>query len=106
MGGEIVVLITAATAEEAGTIASALVSEHLVACANIIPGIRSIFFWEGKNQDAREVLMICKSRLPLMGRITDRVKALHSYSVPEIIALPVIAGLDSYLGWIKDTVKE
>jgi periplasmic divalent cation tolerance protein len=105
MGDEIVILITAATSEEAGTIAGALVDEHLAACVNIIPGVRSLFFWEGRTQDAREVLMVCKSRLPLMERIISRVRTLHSYTVPEIIALPVVAGLDSYLDWVRESTK-
>jgi uncharacterized protein involved in tolerance to divalent cations len=105
MGDEVVILITAATAEEAGTIAGALVDERLAACVNIIPGVRSLFTWEGKSQDAREVLMVCKSRLVLMEKIIARVRELHSYSVPEIIALPVVAGLDSYLAWVRDSTK-
>jgi periplasmic divalent cation tolerance protein len=105
MGDEIVILITAAAAEEAGTIAKALVQEHLAACVNIIPGVRSFFFWEGRTQEAQEALLVCKSRLPLMGKVMERVKALHSYSVPEIIALPVAAGLESYLAWVRDSTK-
>jgi uncharacterized protein involved in tolerance to divalent cations len=105
MGDEVVILITAATAEEAGTIAGALVDERLAACVNIIPGVRSLFTWEGKSQDAREVLMVCKSRLLLIEKIIARVRELHSYSVPEIIALPVVAGLDSYLAWVRDSTK-
>jgi periplasmic divalent cation tolerance protein len=105
MGDEVVVLITSATPEEAGTIATALVNEHLAACVNIIPGVRSFFFWEGRTQEAAETLMVCKSRLPLMEQLVDRVKSLHSYSVPEVIALPVIAGLDSYLSWIRDSTR-
>jgi len=105
MGDEVVILITSATAEEAGTIADALVSEHLAACVNIIPGVRSVFFWEGRRQEAQETLMVCKSRMPLMDKLMERVKAMHSYSVPEVVALPIIAGLDSYLAWIRDSTR-
>ena len=106
MGDEILVLITASSGEEAAKIAKALVDERIVACVNIVSEVRSLFFWEGKTQDARESLLICKSRQPLMEKLVNRVKALHSYSVPEILALPVIAGSRDYLDWIKETVRE
>jgi periplasmic divalent cation tolerance protein len=67
--------------------------------------VRSFFFWDGKTQDAAEALMICKSRMPLMDAVIARVKTLHTYAVPEIIALPVVAGLPSYLAWVKDATK-
>jgi periplasmic divalent cation tolerance protein len=105
MADEIVILITAGSPDEATTIARTLVDEHLAACVNIIPGVRSFFFWEGRTQDAVETLMICKSRMPLMDAFIARVKTLHTYTVPEIIALPVAAGLPSYLAWVKDVTK-
>lgn len=103
MGDEVVVLITASSADEAGKIGRALVEERLVACANIVGGVRSLFFWDGKSRDEQETLMICKSRSPLMNRIIDRVKQLHSYTVPEIIALPIAAGSKEYLDWVNET---
>lgn len=106
MADEIVVLITASSKDEAQKIAKTLVEERIVACANIVPEIRSFFFWEGKTQDEGETLLICKSRLPLMDGIVQRVKSLHSYTVPEIIALPVVAGSGDYLKWINETTKE
>jgi len=106
MAEEIVILITAASPDEAAGIARTLVDEHLVACVNIVPGVRSFFFWEGGTQEAVESLLVCKSRMPVFPRITERVKELHSYTVPEIIALPVAAGLDSYLAWLRDSTKE
>ena len=106
MADEIVVLITAASDSEAAKIAQALVEEHLAACANIVPGVRSLFFWDGKTQDERETLLICKSRSALMSKIIQRVRSLHSYSVPEIIALPIIAGSPDYLEWVRETTKE
>lgn len=102
MTDAIVVMITASTEAEAATIARTLVDEHLIACANIVPRVRSFFFWEGATQDAEETLLVCKSRMPLMERVIERVKGLHSYSVPEIIALPVVAGSSSYLDWVRD----
>ena len=106
MGDEIVLLITTPSDDEAATIAHALVHEHLVACANIISGIRSVFFWEGETRDERESLVILKSRRPLMEAIIPRVKELHSYAEPEIIALPISAGSQSYLNWIGEVTKE
>jgi periplasmic divalent cation tolerance protein len=105
MADEIIVLITTASDREAEKIARSLVDGRLAACANIVPGVRSLFFWDGKTQDERETLLICKSRLPLMNKITQQVKALHSYSVPEIIALPIIAGSPDYLAWVRETTK-
>jgi periplasmic divalent cation tolerance protein len=102
---EVIVLITASSGDEAEKIATALVNEHLAACVNIVPEVRSLFFWEGRTQDAREVLLICKGRLQFVEKLIIRVKELHSYTVPEIIALPIIAGSREYLDWIRETVK-
>jgi periplasmic divalent cation tolerance protein len=102
---EIIVLITAASGEEAAAVAAALVDEHLAACVNIVPEVRSLFFWEGKTQDSRETLLICKSRQPLLDKLVKRVKALHSYAVPEIIALPIIGGDRDYLEWVRESTK-
>jgi len=106
MGDEIIVLITASSPDEAAKIGSALVEEHLAACANIVPEIRSLFYWAGKVQDESEVLMLVKSRLPLMEKLVARVTSLHSYSVPEIIAIPVVAGSKAYLEWLAETTKD
>jgi periplasmic divalent cation tolerance protein len=105
MADEIVILITAASDDEAARIARALVDERLAACANILPGVRSLFFWEGKTQDEREVLMVVKTMHTLLDSIVRRVKALHSYTVPEIIALPVLGGSQDYLKWVRETVQ-
>ncbi|MDA8100482.1 MAG: divalent-cation tolerance protein CutA [Nitrospiraceae bacterium] len=105
MADEIVILITTSSEAEAQRIGRALVEEHLVACANIIPAIKSIFFWEGKTQETAESLMVCKSRSALMDRITSRVREMHSYTVPEIIAIPIEGGLPEYLAWVRDTAK-
>lgn len=105
MAGEIIVLITASSNEEAVKIGTALVDEHLAACVNIVPEVRSLFFWNGKTQDERETLLIGKSRQPLLERLIARVKTLHSYSVPEVIALPVVGGSKEYLDWLQETTK-
>ncbi len=105
MGDEIIVLITASSGEEAARIAAALVGEHVAACVNIVPEVRSLFFWKGKTQDAKESLLICKSRQPLLDELVQRVKELHSYSVPEIIALPIVGGSRDYLDWLREGTK-
>ena len=98
---EIVVLITASDEVEAARMARALVEAKLVGCVNIVKDIRSIYSWQGKIEDEREVLMIAKTRKSLFDPLMKRVKALHSYTVPEIIALPVIEGSEDYLNWLK-----
>jgi periplasmic divalent cation tolerance protein len=105
MAEEIVILITVSSPEEGAMIAQTLVAEQLVACVNSIPGVRSFFYWEGRVQDAAEVLLICKSRMTLMEKVIERVRSLHSYTVPEIIALPIVAGLPDYLAWVNDATK-
>lgn len=105
MAEEIVVLITASSGEEAAIIAEALVNEHIAACVNIVPEVRSLFFWEERTRDEREALLICKSRQPLLEKLISRVKLLHSYAVPEVIALPIIAGSPEYLDWVRESTK-
>ncbi len=105
MGDELVVLITAPTPEEGAKIAKTLVDEHLIACANMLAGVRSFFFWEGKTQDEPEALLICKTGRHALGRVIRRVKELHSYTVPEIIALPIVAGSADYLAWLGEATN-
>ena len=99
---EIIILVTAASEEEAGKIGRALVEAGLIACANILPGIRSIFFWEGRVTQEQECLLLLKSRGDLFEAIAAAVKSLHSYTVPEIIALPITHGSQDYLAWIRE----
>ena len=100
---EVVVFITAPTDEEAALIAKSLVESKLAACVNIIRSIRSIYLWQGKIEDDTEVLMIVKTRKELFEQLSSRVKELHSYDVPEIIALPIITGSEDYLKWLRDS---
>lgn len=100
MTGFIVVLITAPGEEEAAAMAQALVDDRLAACVNIVRNIRSIYRWQGSVEDENEALMLVKTRRDLFERLRERVKELHSYSVPEIIALPIGEGSEDYLAWI------
>jgi len=96
----IIVLITAPNEEEASRISHALVGEKLAACVNIMPAVRSIYRWEGRIEDEKEVLLIIKTKRVLFERLQKRVKELHSYSVPEIVALPLVEGDEAYMNWL------
>ncbi len=98
----IVVLITAPGEDDAVKISRTLVEERLAACVNIVTGVRSVFSWEGKVEDEPEVLMIVKTQEELFERLSERVKELHPYSVPEVIALPISQGLKEYMDWMGD----
>ena len=102
---KIVIFITTSSKPEAEKIAEALVKERLSACCNIIDDITSFFWWEGKLNKEGEAMIIAKSSSELFEEIVNRVKELHSYKVPEIIALPIISGSDDYLNWIEKEVK-
>ncbi len=95
-----IVFVTAGSEEEAVKIGRSLVEEELAACANIVPRIRSIYRWKGETCDEQEVLIIIKTRSLLFPALQSRVKQLHSYEVPEIIAFPLAQGLPEYLDWV------
>ena len=99
----IVILVTAKDEAQANKIVEKLVEEKLIACANIVPGIRSIFRWQGKVDRADEVLLVLKSRRRHFPAIVKAVKALHSYDVPEVIALPIVEGNKDYLNWLTES---
>ena len=101
----IVVFVTCGSEDEALKIARALVEEKLAACANMISPLRSIYRWEGKICDEKEWLLLLKTRQSRFEDLAKRVKALHSYSVPEIIALPITEGSPAYLNWISENTK-
>ena len=101
----IVVFITTAADEEAQLIARVLLEQRKAACINIVPGISSLFWWQGNINSAQESLLIVKTRASLLGEIIKLVKEMHSYDVPEIIALPIVAGNKDYLGWIEKAVE-
>ena len=105
MSEPLVVLITAGSQEEAERIAQALVAEMLAACVNVVPGVTSIYRWEGKVQRDQEWLLVAKSRRDVLDRLVERVQALHSYDVPDIIALPLAGGSEPYLRWLDSVVE-
>ncbi|MBU1726853.1 MAG: divalent-cation tolerance protein CutA [Candidatus Omnitrophica bacterium] len=100
----IVIFITASNKKEADKIASALIEKKLAACVNIVEKIESVFWWQAKVDRSNEMLMVVKSKKSKFNKILKLVKSLHSYQVPEIIALPIVAGEKSYLSWIDDSV--
>ena len=105
MSEPLVVLMTAGSQEEAEKIAKALVGELFAACVNVIPGVTSVYRWEGAVQSDQEWLLIAKSRRDVLDELVQRVQALHSYDVPEIIALPITGGSETYLRWIDHEVQ-
>jgi periplasmic divalent cation tolerance protein len=98
----LLVLTTCSSEEEAHRIAEALVSEKAAACGTIVKDVRSVYFWQGKLEDDREVLLIMKTAGESFPRLCSRIKEFHSYKVPEIIALPIIDGSRDYLRWISE----
>ena len=105
MSNYIVIYITTGSIREAKKIGCALVKDKLVACSNIISPIHSIYNWQGKICDDKEALIILKTKKKLFKQIVKRVEELHSYDVPEIIAMPIIEGSSKYLSWINEETK-
>jgi periplasmic divalent cation tolerance protein len=101
----VVVFMTASDKKEALKIVRRLLNERLIACANIVGPISSLFWWEGKIDEASEFLVIMKSRKGLFKRLSERVKETHSYEVPEILELPITEGLSSYLEWMSASLQ-
>jgi periplasmic divalent cation tolerance protein len=101
----IVVLVTCGSEEESLKIANALVEDHLAACVNLVAPIRSIYRWEGKIWDEKEWLLIIKTQKHRFEELERKVKSLHSYSVPEIISLPITEGSLAYLNWIRENTQ-
>ncbi len=95
-----VVLVTAPDADTAARIARTLVEEKLAACGNVVPQLRSIYRWDGKVEDATEALLVLKTARARFKEVVDRVKAIHPYQVPEVVAIPICAGYDAYLDWV------
>lgn len=94
-------LMTAPDLETGEAIARRVVEERLAACANVVPGVSSIFRWEGEVQEAREVLVILKTTEERAAELSQRIVELHPYDVPEVLALPVSSGFEPYLEWVR-----
>ena len=105
MTDALVVLVTAPSAETAAEVARALVEEGLAACGNVVPGLRSIYRWQGQVHDEAEALLVLKTERRLLEALKARLPVLHPYQVPELLALPVEGGLAPYLEWIAESVR-
>ncbi len=107
MTDKFVVLVTCSTAAEARRIARAVVDTRLAACVNILPGaVQSIYRWKGKVETARERLLLIKTSHKLLAKLRAVVERLHSYDVPEFIALPIAEGSPAYLAWIEECLEK
>jgi len=100
----VLVFITTATRQEGERIGRALLDERLAACVNMTP-VHSAYWWQGRVEEAEETLLVVKTAARLVGEVTARVRALHSYTVPEVIALPIQDGNPEYLRWIDESVR-
>ncbi len=98
----VLVYVTVSSSEEGKRIAKALVEERLAACVNQLPGVHSTYRWQGKIEESGEELLIIKTSPKLFKMLEQRVSELHSYTVPEVIAVPIIAGSKPYLQWLDE----
>lgn len=105
MTSALVVLVTLPDIGGAAALARTLVEEGLAACGNVVPGVRSIYRWEGAVHDDAEVLLVLKTTDDAFERLRERVVALHPYATPEVIGLPVARGHGPYLSWIAENVR-
>ena len=102
----ILVFMTTANKREAEKIVKELLDKHLIACANIIGPVESHFWWQNKTEKADEFLILMKSNQRLFNKLTKTVKELHSYDVPEILAIPIVEGYRPYLEWLKASLSD
>lgn len=106
MTDKIVVFSTCASPEDAERIARRLVDSRLAACVSIVPGIRSVYRWQGKVEDAAEQLLVIKTSRAAFPALRAEIENVHPYEVPEILALPVVEGSEKYLSWLAAEVGE
>jgi len=102
----IVVFVTVGSVDEGERLAEALVEDRLAACVNRVKAVRSVYRWQGKIERSDEELLIVKTRRDLFAQVQEKVQRLHSYAVPEIIALPILAGSESYLRWLEEQLSQ
>jgi periplasmic divalent cation tolerance protein len=106
MTDKVVVLVTCGSAQEARRIAKALIEQKLAACGNILNApVQSIYRWKGRVRSAREVLLVVKTSRRRFAALQKKIEQLHSYDVPEIVALPIAAGSRAYLAWLADSIR-
>lgn len=106
MTDKIVVFSTCASEEEAAKVARGLIEDRLAACVTVIPGARSIYRWQDAIESATEYLLIIKSSRPLFERLRAALEQMHSYEIPEVIALPVVQGAASYMNWLDGELSD
>lgn len=99
------IYITAGSMDEARTIGKELVSTRLAACVNIIDNMNSMYWWDGKIQDDREVILIAKTKETLVPQLIEKVKSLHSYDCPCIVSLPILDGNKAFLEWVAEETR-
>ena len=99
------IYITTSSVAEARSIGNDLVSRRLAACVNIIDGINSIYWWDGKIQDDKEAILIAKTKEALVPELIEKVKSMHSYACPCIVSLPILSGNRMFLDWVIDETK-
>lgn len=104
MTDKVIVFVTCESKPQAETIAQTVVAEKLAACVNVLPGIRSCYVWEEKLTWSDEALLLIKTTRGRFGRLRDRIQALHSYEVPEIVSVAIDDGFDKYIAWIDSSV--
>ena len=105
MTDKIVVLSTCGSPKEAHRLARELVEKRLAACVNIVPGVRSVYHWKDAIEDQEEVLLVIKTSRPLLEDLRNEIERLHSYEVPEVIALQVVDGSEAYLAWLDRELR-
>jgi len=106
MTDKIVVFSTCQTEEEARKLARHLVEKRLAACVNLVPGVRSVYWWKDQIEEGAEFLLVIKSRRDLLPRLTAELSKVHSYQVPEVIALAVVDGSRRYLEWMDRELEQ
>ena len=104
MTDKVIVFVTCESREQAENIAQSVVTARLAACVNVVPGIRSCYVWEQKLTWSEEILLLIKTTRGRFGQLQDRIKSLHSYSVPEIVSVEIDEASDKYLDWIDTSV--
>jgi periplasmic divalent cation tolerance protein len=104
-GNYIIVLVTVSSGEEAKRISDILLGRKVIACVNIVQDVTSLYWWKGKLEQSKELLLLMKSRGELLDEIVQLVKENHSYEVPEIVAVPIVGGNADYLRWIEESVE-